>query len=114
LLCGRPGKTWLQSNLYAGSYLRAAIAVAYVKGNTMTTFDQARAKAAAAAGRPAAEYGWENDDVYLIGFDYGDERPPFDEPDVLIDKRTGELRAVYGMLGHAPAPNLRPIGSPPD
>ncbi len=65
-------------------------------------------------GRPAAAYGWENDDVFLIAFDYGDEGPPFDEPDRLVDKRTGVLREVFGMLGNDPAPNLRPIGNPPD
>ncbi len=76
----------------------------------MITFDEARAKAAA-AGHPAADYGWENDNVYVIAFDYGDELPPFDEPDRLVDKHTGELHEVYGLLGHDPAPNLRPIGN---
>ena len=79
----------------------------------MITFDEARAKAAA-AGHPAADYGWENDNVYVIAFDYGDELPPFDEPDRLVDKHTSELREVYGLLSHDPAPNLRPIGNPPN
>jgi len=35
-------------------------------------------------------------------------------PDVLVDKLTGNERQVFGLLGHPPAPNPRPIGNPPD
>ena len=80
----------------------------------MTTFDEARALVTAATGQPTADYGWENDDVFVIAIDYGDDTPPFDEPDRLVDKVTGELREVYGLLGDDPAPNLRPIGDPPE
>jgi hypothetical protein len=80
----------------------------------MMTFEQARDKVATAAGHPAARYGWENRDVFVVPLDYGDQPPPFDEPDRLVDKRTGKVREVYGMLGEDPAPDLRPIGNPPE
>jgi hypothetical protein len=80
----------------------------------MITFDQARAIVASKTGNPSAAYGWENDDVYVIVTDYGGDIPPFDEPDRLVNKRTGKITEVVGMLGADPAPNLRPIGNPPE
>jgi hypothetical protein len=73
------------------------------------TFQEARGIVAKATGEQAAADGWENDDVYLVALDYGDGPPPFDEPDRLVDKRTGAIREVIGMLGEDPAPNLRAI-----
>ena len=78
----------------------------------MITFEQARATLAAATGKPAADHGWENDDVFVVVNDFGAAMPPPGEPDYLVDKRTGELREVYGLLGRDPAPNLRPISKP--
>jgi hypothetical protein len=80
---------------------------------TVVTFAEARAIVVAAVDSAVAEYGWENDDVFVVALDYGDEPTPFDEPDRLVDKGTGELREVYGLLGRAPAPGLRPIGDVP-
>ena len=51
--------------------------------------------------------------MYLVAIDYGDDLPPFGAPDRLVEKRSGELREVYGMLRRDPVPNLRPIGNPP-
>jgi len=79
----------------------------------MVTFDEARALVAAAMPPyPVATYGWENDDVFVIAFDYGDDDVPFDEPDWLVDKRTGTLRKVHCLLGRDPLPNKRPINNP--
>jgi hypothetical protein len=78
----------------------------------MVTFEQARVTLAAATGRPAAGHGWENDDVFVVVNDFGTAMPPLDGPDYLVDKRTGELREVYGLLGRDPVPNLRPINNP--
>lgn len=78
------------------------------------TFEQARETVAQAMGRQPADYGWQNADVFLMAFDYGDEDPPMNEPDVLVDKATGAIREVFGLLGRPPAPNLRPIGNPPE
>jgi hypothetical protein len=80
----------------------------------MTTFDEARAKLAAATGNPVAEHGWENDETYVMAIDHGENLPPFDQPDYLVDKATGELTEVFGMLGHDPVPHMRPIGTVPD
>jgi hypothetical protein len=38
----------------------------------------------------------------------------FDAPDVLVDKQTGALTLVYGLLGKMPADNLVPIGDVPE
>jgi hypothetical protein len=38
----------------------------------------------------------------------------FDAPALLVDKRTGKLREVYGLVGDEPAPGLVPLGSPPE
>lgn len=78
------------------------------------TFDQARSTVADATGRQPAEYGWQNDQVFVIALDYGDDAPPFDEPDYVVDKTTGKLQLVTGLLGAPPAENLAPIGNPPD
>ena len=78
------------------------------------TFEQARETVAQVTGRQPADYGWQNNEVFLVAFDYGDEDPPMDEPDVLVDKVTGAIREVFGMLGNPPAPNLKPIGNPPE
>lgn len=80
----------------------------------MITFDEARATVAATTGLATAEYGWENDDVFVVAIDWGAELPGFDEPDHLVDKTTGAYRKVVGALGMDPAPNLTPIGAPPE
>jgi hypothetical protein len=51
--------------------------------------------------------------VYVVALDYGDDMPPFDGGDWLVDKATGEVSVLYGLMGRDPAPNLRPIGNPP-
>ena len=62
-----------------------------------------------------ADYGWENDDVYLLAYDPVDPAVVmFDAPALLVDKRTGKLRGVYGLVGDEPAPGLVPLGSPPE
>lgn len=88
----------------------------------MITFADARKVVAAAPavreffgeGFTVDEYGWQNDDVFLMSIDTADGVAPFDAPALLVDKRTGELREVFGLLGREPAPGLRPIGDPPD
>lgn len=88
----------------------------------MITFDDARTVVASApsvrsrfgAALQVADYGWENDDVYVVAVTAADGEPVFDAPDLLVDKRSGELREVFGMMGSAPAPGLLPIGEPPE
>ena len=79
----------------------------------MITFDDARAVLTKSTGVPSEQWGWENRDVYLVVPEYGDF-PPFEAPDYLVDKRTGKLTEVYGLLGKDPVPGLRPIGNPPE
>ena len=57
---------------------------------------------------PVAHWGWDNDEVFVVPFDYGDDVPPVDEPVRLVDKRSGEL--VF--RGKTPS-GLRPINNPP-
>ena len=40
---------------------------------------------------PVADRGWENDEVFVVPFDYGGDIPPRDEPVRLVDKRSGGL-----------------------
>lgn len=75
----------------------------------MITFTQARNIVARTTQRPVVDYGWENADVFWIVMAI----PGIDEPDRLVDKKTGDIREIYGMLGEDPAPNLRPIGKIP-
>lgn len=78
------------------------------------SFEEARAIVAAAQGWDPAPWGWENDEVFVMAYDHGDDpggQPtPDGEPDVLVDKDTGRLRLVTES---PPAPNLRPVGDPP-
>ncbi|AQT81972.1 hypothetical protein B1R94_26000 [Mycolicibacterium litorale] len=99
------------------------------------TFEAARDIVASSAGVRAmyprddfevADYGWENAEVYVIvagthvdvhGIDdpaTDFERLTFDAPARLVDKTTGELREIFGLLGRDPAPDLVPIGDVPD
>ena len=86
------------------------------------TFDGARAIAATSkavreywSDYTVLDWGWENDDVYVLAYDPVDPAVVlFDAPALLVDKRTGKLREVYGLLGDDPAPGLTPIGNPPD
>lgn len=90
----------------------------------MLTFADARAAISAAPamrkfygdGFQVAEYGWENDEVYLMALSPADGVAIFDAPALLIDKETGKLTEVYGaaVQGVPPAEDLRPIGNPPD
>ena len=59
---------------------------------------------------PVADVGWENDQVFVVLFDYGDDIPPPDEPARLVDKRSGEL--IFRSAREAPS-GLQPIGDPP-
>jgi hypothetical protein len=34
--------------------------------------------------------------------------------DWVVDKATGEVTVLYGLMGHDPVPNLRPINNPPE
>ena len=53
--------------------------------------------------------------MYLLVYDLNDpEVVPFDIPALLVDKRTGKLREVYGLLGHDPVPGLTPVGPNPN
>lgn len=82
-------------------------------------FEQARqvlVRAAAAEGddRPVAAWGWENDTVFVLAFDYGpDGREPLGEETPVVDKATGRLRWEFSERGEPVAPNLRPIGAVP-
>jgi hypothetical protein len=60
-----------------------------------------------------AEHGWENDDVFVMAFDFGDAIP-LGDPEILVDKLTGAVFEIAGLLGADPAPNLRPIRDVPD
>jgi len=85
------------------------------------TFDDARQVVADSAsvreffgdGFTVATHGWQNSDVFLIAVETSDGEPVFDAPELLVDKRTGELREIFGLLGRDPAPNLVPIGDAP-
>lgn len=57
------------------------------------------------------DFGWQNDDVYQVAI--RPERDVFDGPSILVDKRTGEVRTVYGTLGRPPVPGLMLIGALP-
>lgn len=73
-----------------------------------------------------ADYGWENDQLYVIVAGthadvHGIEDPAtdfdrltLDAPARLVDKTTGHLQEVFGLLGRDPAPGLVPIGDVPD
>jgi hypothetical protein len=85
------------------------------------TFDDARAVVAAsesvrqmAGDFTVADYGWENPDVYLVVALPNSGEAIIDGPDLLVDKRTGKLTEVFGMLGRDPVAGLRPVGTPPD
>ena len=77
----------------------------------MVSFDEARAIVAAQQGWDPAQWGWANDEVYVMAYDYGEEPAPLGEPELLVDKRTGELRWVHCSAGQPPAPDLRPVGA---
>lgn len=77
------------------------------------SFEDARAIVAAVQGRDAAPWGWENDEVFVMAYDYGDDPAPVGEPELLVDKYTGELWWVAGLGGRPPAPDLQPVGIHP-
>lgn len=86
-----------------------------VANGVSVTFDEARRLAGEATGFDPAPYGWENDDVYRVTFLWGDGGPPYDNPATLVDKATGQVRRIAGLMGHEPAVGLRPIGPwPPE
>ena len=88
----------------------------------MITFERARAVAAASRkvrrffgeGYSIRPYGWQNDEVFMVVALAADGVEMFDAPDVLVDKQTGALTLVYGLLGKMPADNLVPIGDVPE
>ena len=95
----------------------------YMEGDTVTiTFDDARAIAATSKSvrdywgdYRILDWGWENDQEFVLVYDLIDpEVVPFDIPALLVDKRTGKLREVYGLVGNPPAPNLTPVGHNPN
>lgn len=55
---------------------------------------------------PVAGWGWENDEVFVVPFDYGGDIPAPDEPARLVDKRSGEL--IFRAAGETPS-GLRPV-----
>lgn len=86
----------------------------------MITFDQARAIVAASDSVrqmfgpfTVADYGWENAEVFVMAAEPDSGLAVIDGPELLVDKRTGELTEVYGLLGDDPVPDLVPIGTPP-
>jgi hypothetical protein len=93
-----------------------------MEGNAVTvTFDDARAIVAASPSVrdmfgpvTVLNWGWENPDVFVIVAESTDGSPTFDAPALLIDKCTGKLTEVYGLLGDDPVPGLVPVGSPPE
>ena len=94
-----------------------------MEGSTVTvTFDDARGIGATSKSvrdyfgdYTVADYGWENGDVYLLAYEPTDPAVVhFDAPALLVDKRTGKLTEVHGLLGHDPIPGLVPVGSPPE
>lgn len=59
---------------------------------------------------PVADWGWENDEVFVVVFDYGDDTASREELVRVVDKGSGQLtfRSASAMpLG------LRPINDPP-
>ena len=76
-------------------------------------FNDARAAVTEFTGQPTHSYGWENDDYYHVAIDY-QGAIAFDAPDLLVDKHTGEVLEVFGLLGLPPAEDLRKIGDAPD
>lgn len=86
------------------------------------TFDEARTAVQAdtsvraffGAGFTVADYGWQNNDVYLMAVDAADGVALFDAPAILVDKRTGTVIQQAGLLGRPPADNLQPFGEPPE
>lgn len=88
----------------------------------MITFDDARATVGDSPdvreffgdGFIVADYGWQNDEEYLLAVKPPGGVTPFDAPDLLVSKTTGNLRQVFGMLGRDPVPGLTPIGNPPE
>ena len=83
----------------------------------MITFEDARAVVQAAESVKAvwgpyvttADYGWQNADVYQVVAYIPDEPDVFDAPALFVDKNTGVLREVYGLLGESPFPDLVPV-----
>ncbi|KAB7755222.1 hypothetical protein [Mycolicibacterium mucogenicum] len=88
----------------------------------MITFEQARSTVAADAavreffgdGFTVDEFGWQNDDVYLMSVDAADGVALFDTPAILVDKTTGMVIQKTGLLGIPSAPDLQPIGDVPE
>lgn len=77
------------------------------------TFQEACAAVARAAGWDPAPWGWENDEIFVLAYDYQGDPMPAGEPDLLVHKQTGELRWVSNLREMLPALGLRPIGHPP-
>lgn len=83
----------------------------------MLTFAQAQVVVASAPivreffgdGFTVANYGWQNEAVFVLAVHSADGAPMFDAPELLVDKATGELHAVFGLLGADPAPGLVPV-----
>lgn len=86
------------------------------------TFDEARAAVQADTavraffgdGFTVADYGWHNDDVYLMAVDAADGVALFDAPAILVNKATGTVTPQAGLLGRPPAEDLAPFGDPPE
>ena len=81
--------------------------------STPLTFQEARDTVAATQGWDPAPWGWENDEVYVIAYDYGNDPIPSGEPDLLVVKRTGQLRWVSDLSASLSVDDLRPVGTHP-
>jgi hypothetical protein len=84
---------------------------------TPISFEQARAVVAAALSiegddRVPALHGWENDSVFVIGFDHPAGEAQLGEEMPVVDRATGQLRWEISAPGEPVAPNLRPISKP--
>jgi len=80
---------------------------------TPVSFEQARAIVAAEVGRTPAMWGWENADVFVIGFDYPPGEAPLGEETAVVVKATGQLRWEFSPPGEPVAPGLQLIANPP-
>lgn len=104
--------------------------VSELEGRTVITFDKAREIVASsrvvterypADDFQVAPYGWENDKLFVIiagtkadvTGDGDIDTLTMDAPARTVDKKTGELKEIFGLIGRDPAPGLREVGEWP-
>ena len=56
-----------------------------------------------------ADYGRQNEDVYEVVALAASGLAPIDAPALIVDKRTGQLREVYGLVGEDALPDMTPV-----